>query len=394
MITKRQIYKELEQKIDNTPLVKYTGKVPNGNSIYIKRECDNPFGSPYDRVFLSLFWHYEKIGRIKPGDKVLETTSGSAGVSFAGIGKLLGYECYVAMPAGGEKAREEAIKKELQSDDHLILTSAKDYISGFIEFLKEYLPKHKDIFFLNHSMGPRDRETGKYSSNEVTLQALEGIANEVICQMSSNFAYFIPAIGNGSSILGPGRVFQKFAEIFYGAIGGIIEEPSSFGKITMKEISEAVHQVDDWRTKIIAFETFQSAVAFNQLYPNKYQKKFGIEPGTLSRHRLPGTSYQGIDFPHIRNAVETQVLDKVVLISDENIDAEYLGLTGRNDTEKLLHWDKVKYQDLGRSSLASLAVALDTAEKVNGKNILIIAYDKANRYDSLSKVKKKTAVRC
>ena len=57
----------------------------------MKRECDNPFGSHYDMVYLALYRHYEESGKIRPGDKVLETTSGAAGVSFAGIGKELGF---------------------------------------------------------------------------------------------------------------------------------------------------------------------------------------------------------------------------------------------------------------------------------------------------------------
>ncbi len=105
----------------------YRGKIPNGNRIYLKMESENPFGSHYDRVYIALFRFYEKQRRISPGDKVLETTSGAAGVSFAGIGKILGYECVVALPAGGEKARENAIRQNLRDNAHLILTDASSY---------------------------------------------------------------------------------------------------------------------------------------------------------------------------------------------------------------------------------------------------------------------------
>ena len=68
------VYAELRIRIGHTPLVLYQGIVPNNNQIWIKRECDNLFGSHYDRVYLALFQHYELSGRIKPGDKVLETS--------------------------------------------------------------------------------------------------------------------------------------------------------------------------------------------------------------------------------------------------------------------------------------------------------------------------------
>ena len=342
---RERLYDDMARRIGCTPLVRYAGSVPNGNTIWIKRECDNPFGSHYDRVYIALFRHYESIGKIKPGDKVLETTSGSAGVSFAAIGKLLGYDCYIAMPAGGEKARIEAIKRHLISEDHLIFTPAEDYISGFPKFLRKFLSENKDYFFLNHSMGSYDKANGVYENNEVTLSSLENISKEVRDLMRVD--YFIPAVGNGSSVLGPGRVFGD-------------------------------------ETSVIAFETFQSAVAFCHMYPDNYYNTYGIKPGTLSRHRLPGTSYQGIDFPHIKNSVKEGVIDEVILVSDEKMDAEYATLTGRDDTKDLPHWDMEleNREDFGRSTRAAIAVALETARNVHEKNLLIIAYDKADRYDN------------
>ena len=246
---RQEVYKSIEQRIGDTPLIKYQGVVPGENSIWIKRECDAPFGSHYDRVYAALFKHYEEAGKIKPGDKILETTSGAAGVSFAGIGKLLGYECFVAIPSGGEKAREDAIKEQLADDSHIIYTPSEEYISGFPKFLKRFLAEHKDYFFLNHSMGLRSKEKpDEYSDNKITLEAMAGIAKEVMKKIDID--YFLPAVGNGSSVLGPGKA--------------------------LKEKSLA---------KIIAFETVQSAAAYELKYPGKYKAEFGIKPGTLERHR-------------------------------------------------------------------------------------------------------------
>ena len=62
MIKERiQKYEELESRIGNTSLVKYAGEVPNGNSIWIKRECDNPYGSHYDRVYWRCIGNGKKI---------------------------------------------------------------------------------------------------------------------------------------------------------------------------------------------------------------------------------------------------------------------------------------------------------------------------------------------
>jgi cysteine synthase len=328
---RKSLYAKLESKIGNTPLIKYTGDVSNNNSIYLKLECDNPFESHYDRVYLALFKHYEEEGKIKPGDKVLETTSGSAGVSFAGIGKYLGYACFVALPKGGEKARENAI---IEQGAELILTNKEQYISGFPEFLKKFLHENKDYFFLNHSMGKGG------VSNQITLNALKLIGNEIKEKIKVD--YFIPAIGNGSSVLGPGQELD---------------------------------------CKVIAFETFQSAVTYDKKYPGQYEKQFGILPGTLPRHQLPGTSFQGIDFPHINQALKT-IIDEVVLVTSNTMENNYNTLTNKHTT--LLHWDVnlplvSKY---GRTTKAGLVVALDLAKKESKKTIVILAYDKAKRYDN------------
>ena len=330
---RKQAYEELESKIGGTPLVKYEGDVPNGNTIWIKRECDNPFGSHYDRVYLALFRHFEENEGLKPGDNALETTSGTAGVSFAGIGRLLGYTCYVMIPDSKDlEKRAEAIERE----GGITLPTQGDYVNGFTRSAILRNRKKYGATFLNHSMGKGN------SNNEITLSALEGITNEAVREIDVDI--FIPAVGNGSSVLGPGRILD-----------GI---------------------------RIVGYETAQSAVAYDMLNPGRYKEEFGIEPGTLSRHRLPGTSYRGIDFPHIQNAVKGNILDQVVLVSCNDMNREYQDLTGRTDLESLPRFDitYLWHEDLGKSTNAGISVTLDLAKEVEGKNMLVIGYDKADRY--------------
>jgi len=330
-------YIKLESEIGKTSLVQYLGEVPRENKIWIKRECDNPFGSHYDRVYLALFKHFEETGLINERRKVFETSSGTAGASFAGIGRELGYECHVAIPKGVDEAVINVIKG---LGAEIYFTPEKDYVSGFPEFIKKFKPWDKGMFFLNHSMGRRG-DAG-YVDNNVTLSALGEIAEEIVSE--TNVDIYIPAIGNGSSLLGPGKVFKRYG------------------------------------TRIVGFESAQSGVAYDKLYPGKYLKELGINIGELPRHNLRGTSYPGIDFPHIRNAVEQGILDEVVLVSDEDVDASYFSMTGKRDTEKLVHWDGIDCE-FGKSTRAGIAVGLDIASKVEGKNIIVIAYDFAKRYD-------------
>ncbi len=322
-------------RIGNTPVIEFNGSVPNGNRVWLKLECDNPFGSHYDRVYRMLFDRFEQKGLLKPGATVLETTSGTAGVSFAAIGRELGYKCLVAIPEGGEHAREEAIKRE---GAELIFTPAKDYVNGFPRFVKRYLVQHREIVFLNHSMATGGTE------NEVTTSALAEIAVELQQQLDP-IDCFIAAVGNGSSILGPGRVLKD-------------------------------------KSRIITFETFQSAVAYDLLYPGRYEETYGIKPGSLPRHRLPGTSFRGIDFPHIRLAFQNEhLVSETMLVSDRVMDEQYRDVTGKQMTVSLPHWDAIE-APYGRTTRAGIAVALKAAEQVSGQNFAVLAYDKPDRYDN------------
>ncbi len=325
------------EKIGNTPVIQYEGEVPNGNRIYFKLECENPFGSHYDRVYPTLYQHHKEKGTLKPGQTVLETTSGSAGVSFAGIGRRLGYKCIVAIPAGTENAREEAIKKE---GAELINTPEDTYVNGFPPFLKKYLVKNRGVVFLNHSMGEFGVE------NMVTTSSLEAIAKEVQQQLGS-IDYYVAAVGNGSTVLGPGRVF---------AAGG---------------------------AKVVTFESFQSGVAYEYLYPGVYEREFGIRPGSLPRHNLFGTSYPGIKFPHIQIALQKeQLVSETFLVSDIAVDQNYYRATGKEAPAELPRWDAYELHPYGRTTRAGLAVALQIAQRVHDKTIVALAYDKEDRYDS------------
>jgi len=332
------LYKNLEQIIGNTKLNSI--KLPNNNRLLLKRECDNPFGSHYDRVYLGLFKYYENLGLINPERKVLETTSGTAGASFVGIGKELGYKCHVAIPKGVDRAIIDLIA----INGEIYFTLEEDYINGFPRFLKDFLPRNKDFMFLNHSMG--EKCGSAYTNNETTLSSLEGITKEVL-ETEIKIDFYIPAVGNGSTILGPGRLLKNLSP----------------------------------ETKIIAFESFQSAVAYDQINPGKYKEEFGINPGTLPKHKLRGTSYQGIEFPHIKNSVNIKLIDEVILVSDKYIDKNYFELTKRKDTKSMPHWDTEIGSEFGRSTRAGIQAALEIAKKVDGKNLLVIAYDKADRYN-------------
>lgn len=295
---RKALYAKLSQSIGNTAVEKYSGPVPNNNRIWIKRECDNLFGSHYDRVYLATYRYWEENLGLNPDIPVLESTSGTAGVSFAGIGRKLGYECYVMVPEGKQlQKRREAIAAE---GGKIILTPEAEYIQGFAPRL---LPTIKELGakFFNHSMGV------KKSNNEITLRSLEDIALEALQQVPVDC--FVAGNGNGSSILGPGRVFKKY---------------------------------------------------------NPEIRIFAYKPKVSGASELPGLMNQeetnpeiAINFPHLAQAQE--LIEKTITIED---------------------WNKnvVGHKDIGKTGRAGISVALNLAKEFKDKDILVIGYDKAERY--------------
>lgn len=340
-------YDYLEQQIGPTNIE--TMQLSNDNELYMVMACNHKWGGHYDHVYLDLYRYYEEMGFIKPGDKVVETTTGTAGVPFAAIGKELGYECFMMIPAGGEKKREEAIRKYLNDDEHLIFTDEKRYVAGMQMALKRFLVKNREdnIFCLNHSRGPYNPETKKCDRNHITVKAM----GKMVEALDEAIDYFVPAGGNGSSVLGP------------------VEK--------LKETNPDI--------QTIVMEPFQSGLYFEKLFgEDSYKKKFGIDVGTLSRHRLPGTSYQGVYCPHIDELFEKGYIDDVELLSDRITDNEYLKRTGKKLGEDIIRWDADVPEEIeifGRTTKAGYLVSEREAKGISEKKFLIIAYDKAERYD-------------
>lgn len=389
MNPKRQkIYNELESKIGRTPLVELPLNLPNGNRIFAKEEYRNPTQSHYDRVYVYLLKELEKEGKIIPGQTpLIETTSGNAGASFAWLCKELGYDATVILPEGLPKARVEDIKKY---GAHLMFTPEQNYVGGAAKELgrifkienkerkKQGLPKY---------IGPN------HSQDFRTANSLEGIASESLDQLEGNIDFFIPGIGNGASVLGPGQYFKKHSP----------------------------------ETQIIAWEPLASGKAFEMRNPGEYERLFGIPMGQL-KHTMYGTGVPDVSFPFIDQAVKGNgvppIVDKVTLVGDdttedqlrEKIDPsntiDYVSMTDNpgnmkkvqqilnvrgfpnmeNASKKLANID---YQ-MGRSTAGSVAVALDLinreglkfkrafpfveADKLKDKNFLVIAYDPLWKY--------------
>src|ERR1700741_1320586 len=107
-------YKTLEDTIGNTPLVRLT-RLPGAdaaarhNIILGKMEGDNPAGSVKDRAAMSMLRRAEERGAIKPGDTLIEATSGNTGIALAMAAALRGYKMVLLMPENLTEERRQSM---------------------------------------------------------------------------------------------------------------------------------------------------------------------------------------------------------------------------------------------------------------------------------------------
>src|SRR5512134_1499644 len=104
-------YPTIEDFVGNTPLVRLQ-RVPGEttNTILVKLEGNNPAGSVKDRPALSMIQHAEARGLIKPGDTLIEATSGNTGIALAMAAAMRGYKMILVMPENQSVERRQTMR--------------------------------------------------------------------------------------------------------------------------------------------------------------------------------------------------------------------------------------------------------------------------------------------
>lgn len=137
-----KIYSSLSELIGGTPLLevkRIEAKEGLKARLLVKIESFNPGGSVKDRVAFAMISVAEREGKIKPGDTIIEPTSGNTGIGLAWVGRLKGYNVILTMP---ETMSEERRKLLAAYGAQLVLTPGKDGMKGAIERAGQL---HKEI---------------------------------------------------------------------------------------------------------------------------------------------------------------------------------------------------------------------------------------------------------
>ncbi len=185
----------LEATVGNTPLVRLQ-RLPGttSNCVLVKLEGNNPAGSVKDRPAMSMIRHAERRGEIKPGDTLIEATSGNTGIALAMVAAIKGYRMVLIMPEHMSVERR-AVMKAFGAE--IILVSKEAGMEGARDLARE--------------MGERGegRELDQFSNPDNPLAHYEGTGPEIWRDTKGGVTHFVSAMGTTGTIMGTSRYLKE-----------------------------------------------------------------------------------------------------------------------------------------------------------------------------------------
>lgn len=194
-----KIVQSVTDLIGDTPLVRLNRLVPEDSAeIYVKLEYQNPGASVKDRIAISMIEVAEQEGRIKPGDTIVEPTSGNTGIGLALVAAAKGYKAILVMPETMSIERRNLLRAY---GAELVLTPGSEGMNGAVRKAEELAQENPSYFipqqFKNQANVKIHRET---TGPEIV---------EAINSLDGKLDAFIAGIGTGGTISGAGEVLKQ-----------------------------------------------------------------------------------------------------------------------------------------------------------------------------------------
>jgi cysteine synthase A len=181
--------------IGNTPVVRLN-RIPGANDaeVWGKLESMNPGGSVKDRICLSMIEAAEREGRLRPGNTIIEPTSGNTGIGLALVAAIKGYKLLLTMP---DTMSEERRSLLMAYGATLMLTPDTKGMHGAIQKAEKLLAEHPDYFMPQQFSNPANPEIHRRTTAQELLRQFERIDA------------FVAGVGTGGTITGVGQVLRE-----------------------------------------------------------------------------------------------------------------------------------------------------------------------------------------
>ncbi|WP_284642773.1 cysteine synthase A [Paenibacillus silviterrae] len=194
-----KLVQSVTQLIGDTPLVKLNRVVPEGSAeVYVKLEFQNPGASVKDRIAISMIEVAEQEGRIKPGDTIVEPTSGNTGIGLAMVAAAKGYKAILVMPETMSMERRNLLRAY---GAQLVLTPGAEGMKGAIKRAEELQAENPNYFMPQQFKNQANVKVHRETTGPEIVQAIQSHDGKLDA--------FIAGIGTGGTITGAGSVLRE-----------------------------------------------------------------------------------------------------------------------------------------------------------------------------------------
>jgi cysteine synthase A len=188
------LFESILDTIGRTPIVKLSRIAPKHVELYVKVEAFNPGGSVKDRLALAIVLDAEKKGLLKPGDTIVEATSGNTGVALAMVAAARGYKFVAVMTETFSVERRKLMRAY---GAKVILTPAAERGSGMVRKAKELAEKHG--WFLARQF--ENEANPAWHRNTTGPEILQDFVGK-------RLDYFVSGWGTGGTLTGVGQTLK------------------------------------------------------------------------------------------------------------------------------------------------------------------------------------------
>src|SRR6478752_5375312 len=190
-----RIANSITELIGQTPIVKLNRLVEEDMAdVYLKLEFMNPGSSVKDRIALAMIEDAEAKGVLKPGDTIIEPTSGNTGIGLAMVAAAKGYRAILTMPETMSLERRNLLKAY---GAELVLTPGPEGMKGAIAKANQLKEENPSWFIPQQFDNPANPKIHRETTAQEIIEALDGLDA------------FVAGVGTGGTITGVGEVLKE-----------------------------------------------------------------------------------------------------------------------------------------------------------------------------------------
>jgi len=225
------IYNNILETIGGTPVIRINRLAPKDVDMYVKIEAFNPMSSVKDRLAIGIIEDAERKGLLKPGQTVVEATSGNTGIALAMVCAVKGYP-FVAVMAESFSIERRKLMRALGA--RVVLTPAAERATGMLRITKALASKH-GWFMTEQFDNPANPEYHRNTTGPEIIRDFVG----------RRLDYFVSGWGTGGTITGAGEILKLARP----EVRVIATEPE--GAATLSGGTWAPHKIQGWTPDFI-----------------------------------------------------------------------------------------------------------------------------------------------